>query len=123
MVAVTPADQQVQSASQKKNGSGRPDDLVRVAHELRTIERDFVVLDESYGRNIDFEESLPCRVTQKACSYSSLADGRTQRCNGRGGGVPLVGGIAPSGGSHDMCARAASRHGPSRPLRAQPRTL
>jgi hypothetical protein len=36
----------------KKNGVSRPEDLARMENELKTLEKDFAVLDDSYGRNV-----------------------------------------------------------------------
>jgi ParB-like chromosome segregation protein Spo0J len=36
----------------KKDGAARPEDLARMENEIKTLEKDFAVLDESYGRNV-----------------------------------------------------------------------
>jgi ParB-like chromosome segregation protein Spo0J len=41
-----------EETAKKKNGVSRPEDLARMENELKTLEKDFAVLDDSYGRNV-----------------------------------------------------------------------
>ncbi len=52
LVMMTPPDLQVEAPAPKKGGSSPPENLERIEHELKSIERDFAVLDDSYGKNV-----------------------------------------------------------------------
>lgn len=52
LAMMAPAEQQVEQPGTKKAGLARPEDLARMENELKTLEGDFAMLDESYGRNV-----------------------------------------------------------------------
>ena len=51
IVRATP-DQRVEQPAVKKAAMARPEDLARMENELKALEKDFAMLDESYGRNV-----------------------------------------------------------------------
>lgn len=52
LAMTAPADQQVEQAATKKAAATRPEDLARMENELKALEKDFAMLDETYGRNV-----------------------------------------------------------------------
>ncbi len=52
LVMMTPPDLLVAPEPTKKGGPSRPEDLARMTNEIKTLEKDFAVLDDSYGRNV-----------------------------------------------------------------------
>jgi ParB-like chromosome segregation protein Spo0J len=52
LVMMTPPDLVVESEQAKKEGASRPEDLARMESEIKSLEKDFAMLDESYGRNV-----------------------------------------------------------------------
>ena len=52
LVMMTSPDLLVETENGKKEGASRPEDLARMENEIRALEKDFSVLDESYGRNV-----------------------------------------------------------------------
>ena len=52
LAMTAPADQQVEQAATKKAAGTRPEDLARMENELKALEKDFAMLDETYGRNV-----------------------------------------------------------------------
>lgn len=52
LVLMTPKEQLVAPEKPKKNGAARPEELTRVEHEMKGLERSFAALDESYGQNV-----------------------------------------------------------------------
>lgn len=49
---MAPADQQVEQPPTKKAAAARPEDLARMENEFKALEKDFAMLDETYGRNV-----------------------------------------------------------------------
>ena len=52
LVMMTPPDLVVEQEAGKKEGATRPEDFARMENEIKALEKDFSVLDESYGRNV-----------------------------------------------------------------------
>jgi ParB-like chromosome segregation protein Spo0J len=52
LVMMTSPDQVVEQEPGKKEGASRPEDFARMENEIKSLEKDFAVLDESYGRNV-----------------------------------------------------------------------
>jgi ParB-like chromosome segregation protein Spo0J len=52
LAMTAPADQQVEQAATKKAAATRPEELARMENELKALEKDFAMLDETYGRNV-----------------------------------------------------------------------
>jgi hypothetical protein len=52
LVLMTPPDLLVAPEASKKENGSRPDDLARMSNEITSLEKDFAVLDDSYGRNV-----------------------------------------------------------------------
>jgi ParB-like chromosome segregation protein Spo0J len=51
LAMTAPPDQQVEQPATKKTFT-RPEDLARMENELKALEKDFTMLDETYGRNV-----------------------------------------------------------------------
>ena len=52
LVATTPKDQLVESAKPAKNGGANPRDLARMEHEMHALEKDFLLMEDTYGRTV-----------------------------------------------------------------------
>lgn len=53
LAMMAPPDQQVEQPPTKKGAAmTRPEDLSRMENELKALEKDFAMLDETYGRNV-----------------------------------------------------------------------
>jgi ParB-like chromosome segregation protein Spo0J len=52
LAMTAPPDQQVEQPATKKAAFTRPEDLARMENELKALEKDFAMLDETYGRNV-----------------------------------------------------------------------
>lgn len=52
LAMTAPPDQQVEQPPTKKTAVTRPEDLARMENELKALEKDFAMLDETYGRNV-----------------------------------------------------------------------
>lgn len=52
LVMITPADLLADLPGAKKPSAARPEDLTRMENEIKALEKDFALLDESYGRNV-----------------------------------------------------------------------
>ena len=52
LAMTAPADQQVEQPATKKAAVTRPEELARMENELKALEKDFAMLDETYGRNV-----------------------------------------------------------------------
>jgi len=52
LVATTPRDQLVESAKAGKDGTANPRDLARIEHEMHTLEKDFLLMEDTYGRTV-----------------------------------------------------------------------
>lgn len=52
LVMMTSPDLLAEADTPKRPGGARPEDLARMENELKALERDFAVIDESYGRNV-----------------------------------------------------------------------
>jgi ParB-like chromosome segregation protein Spo0J len=52
LVMMTPPDLLAVPEPTKRQGAPRPEDLARMASEIKSLEKDFSVLDDSYGRNV-----------------------------------------------------------------------
>jgi hypothetical protein len=52
LVVATQKEHLVEPEKPKKIPGVKPDDLARMEHEMRMVEKDFLLLDETYGRNV-----------------------------------------------------------------------
>ncbi len=52
LVVATPKEQLVEPDRAKKPGTLKPEDLARMEHEMQTLQKDFLLIEESYGRNV-----------------------------------------------------------------------
>jgi hypothetical protein len=52
LVVATPKEQLAESEKAKKPGGLKAEDLARMEHEMRTLQKDFLLIEESYGRNV-----------------------------------------------------------------------
>jgi hypothetical protein len=52
LVATTPRDQLVESPKPPKDGGANPRDLDRIEHEMRALEKDFLLMEDTYGRTV-----------------------------------------------------------------------
>jgi ParB-like chromosome segregation protein Spo0J len=52
LAMIAPPDQQVEQPATKKVTMARPENLARMENELKALEKDFAMLDETYGRNV-----------------------------------------------------------------------
>lgn len=52
LVATTPAEELTDAERAKREARGRPDDLARLERQLRTLERDMLRLQTTYGTNV-----------------------------------------------------------------------
>jgi ParB-like chromosome segregation protein Spo0J len=52
LVAMTPRDQLVEVHRPAKEGAAKPRDLARIEHETRSLEKDFLLAEDAYGRTV-----------------------------------------------------------------------
>ena len=52
LVVATPKDHLAQPEKPKKIPGASAEDLARIEHEMQVVEKDFLLLDETYGRNV-----------------------------------------------------------------------
>ncbi len=52
LVVATPKEQLVEPDKAKKPATLKPEDLARMEHEMQTLQKDFLLIEESYGRNV-----------------------------------------------------------------------
>jgi hypothetical protein len=52
LFVATPKEQLVEPDQAKKRPTLKPEDLARMEHEMQTVQKDFILIEESYGRNV-----------------------------------------------------------------------
>jgi hypothetical protein len=52
LVVATPKEQLVEPDKRKKPAGIKPEDLARMEHEMQSLQKDFLLVEDSYGRNV-----------------------------------------------------------------------